>query len=558
MLKSVGATGQQIMKSMFTEGFYIGIIGIPLGIASGIAGIGIALNITMDILSDLMGSATSTKLLLSVSWQSVAVAAVIAMATIALSAFIPAKRAARISAIDSIRQTHDIKFKSKQVKSSKLITKLFGIEGMLSHKAFRRNKKRYIATIISLFVSVVLFISAGSFGVYLNAAGQRVIGVHDHDVSVWFGNDVLTYEEIVTFYEKAKDVDEITENAYQFSSYVYTMTDTKQFTDEYYEHRYRYLTDMGETIPEENTMDMTLLFLDDDAYLNYLKELGLPEKEYTGSEAKFPATQKVQWFDEITNRYVSNKVFKDKTEWTFTPRYYDEDERKEKEIDFDVSVTFVDKLPDNSSIDSFYSIFVFAPISQIEQMAPVYDTLQCSMTFKSDNPAVSAEQLQALVNELELEEYEGRVFNAAEFEETNRRMLLVMNIFIYGFVILMSLITVANVFNTITTSINLRRREFAMLKAVGMTGGSLNKMMAYECLFYGAQALIFALPVSLGISYLIYDAVMQGVDVAFMLPWWSIGIAVAGVFTIVFITMMYAIAKVKRENTVEALKSENI
>jgi putative ABC transport system permease protein len=120
----------------------------------------------------------------------------------------------------------------------------------------------------------------------------------------------------------------------------------------------------------------------------------------------------------------------------------------------------------------------------------------------------------------------------------------------------MTLITVANVFNTITTSVSLRRREFAMLKSVGITSGGLNKMMAYECLFYGLTALAFALPVSGVLTRVIFNSVTQGIDVKFVLPWGSIGVAVAGVFGVVFVTMMYAIGKVKRENTVEALKNE--
>jgi len=168
---------------------------------------------------------------------------------------------------------------------------------------------------------------------------------------------------------------------------------------------------------------------------------------------------------------------------------------------------------------------------------------------------VSAEHIESILEESEFSDTY-RVSNAYAQEETNRRIIYVVNIFTYGFIILMSLITVANVFNTITTSVNLRRREFAMLKSMGMTDGGLNKMVVYECVFYGIKALLLGLPVSALVAWLIYTGVMQGVDVDFMLPWDSILIATAGVFLIVLVTMMYAIGKVKRENIIDTLRSE--
>ena len=121
-----------------------------------------------------------------------------------------------------------------------------------------------------------------------------------------------------------------------------------------------------------------------------------------------------------------------------------------------------------------------------------------------------------------------------------------------------SLIAAANVFNTISTNISLRRREFAMLKSVGMTAGGFNRMMIYECLLYGSRALLWGLPVSVGVTYLIYLSVDQGFDTQFRLPLSAIGIAVLSVFAVVFVTMMYALRKIKKENPIDAMKNENL
>ena len=135
-------------------------------------------------------------------------------------------------------------------------------------------------------------------------------------------------------------------------------------------------------------------------------------------------------------------------------------------------------------------------------------------------------------------------------------MILLINVFSYGFILLISLIAIANVFNTVSTNINLRRREFAILKSVGMSDKGFNKMMNFECVFYGLKSLLYGLPVAFVITYLIFRSVMTGADVAFLVPWTSVGISVFSVFLVVFITMMYSVSKVKKENTADALKNE--
>lgn len=96
-----------------------------------------------------------------------------------------------------------------------------------------------------------------------------------------------------------------------------------------------------------------------------------------------------------------------------------------------------------------------------------------------------------------------------------------------------------------------------MLKSVGMTRGGFDRMMNYECLLYGFKGLLYGLPVSIGVTWLIYRAVNEGVSVAFHLPWYSVVIAVGSVFLVVFATMLYSMNKIKRENPIDALKNEN-
>jgi putative ABC transport system permease protein len=123
---------------------------------------------------------------------------------------------------------------------------------------------------------------------------------------------------------------------------------------------------------------------------------------------------------------------------------------------------------------------------------------------------------------------------------------------------MISLIAIANVFNTISTNIKLRRRELAMLRSVGMSEHDFQKMMNFECAFYGMRALLIGLPVAVIFSWLIYKGMLLGGadGIVFVLPWASIGISVFSVLFIVFITMLYAISKIKKENIIDALRDD--
>jgi putative ABC transport system permease protein len=136
--------------------------------------------------------------------------------------------------------------------------------------------------------------------------------------------------------------------------------------------------------------------------------------------------------------------------------------------------------------------------------------------------------------------------------------MLLMSVFTYGFIVLITAISMANIFNTISTSIALRKREFAILKSVGMTPKGFSKMLNYESVFYGVKSLVYGLPLSILLMYLIYRSLGYTFNYGFTLPWNSIIFVMGAVFFIVISAMLYSSSKIKQESIVEALKQENI
>ncbi|MBR1780702.1 MAG: ABC transporter permease, partial [Oscillospiraceae bacterium] len=176
--------------------------------------------------------------------------------------------------------------------------------------------------------------------------------------------------------------------------------------------------------------------------------------------------------------------------------------------------------------------------------------------FKTEDHAAAFAQMTNVLEQQGLPTY--RLKDRAEGREAVRMMLLVVNVFSYGFIILISLIAGANVFNTISTSIMLRRREFAMLKSIGLGERGFRRMMHYECMIYGAKGLALGLPVSLLITYIIYRVSRTALEQSFYIPWYAVVIAVGSVFLVVFATMLYATSKLRGDNPIDALKNEAI
>jgi putative ABC transport system permease protein len=134
---------------------------------------------------------------------------------------------------------------------------------------------------------------------------------------------------------------------------------------------------------------------------------------------------------------------------------------------------------------------------------------------------------------------------------------LMLKTAMYGFTALLTLIAIANIVNTISTGVLLRRKEFAMYKSVGMASGGFKKMIRLETMLYGVKALTIGIPVSLLLSFLMYNAFETSLytfDPDFMMY----GIVSAGVFGILTISMALSINRIKDDNIIEALKEDAV
>ena len=556
MLSSAGATAIQRRNSVLFESLVIAVIAIPLGVLAGIAGIGTTLYLLRSQLTSFLPMDYSITLSLSVSLPAVISAALLALITILLSAYIPARRSKRISAMDAIRQTTDIKLTAKKVKTSRFTRRIFGMEGDIALKNLKRNRRRYRSTVISLFISVVLFVSASAFGMYLKDSVTNVYEDTEYDfLYSIYKNDNDTVEEIDRdIFRDILALDDIEQGSIVKVFFEQTTIPKEYVYKDYYQ---RMIQNGTLTDTKDLNVSLNIYSVEHDTFLTYLDEIGLDEGSFTGDNQKSVIIIDSQHYYNYTdNRYNNTNIIKDKSLESFTIEYRD-DKGEDKRINVDIAA-YADKAPFGVMPYSYQNSLIM--IFDEKQLDSSFSELNSRwdsefMFFAANDPMVTIQKVDEM---LQTKGITLNVQNIAEQIQSSRNIITIITVFAYGFIVLISLITIANVFNTISTNVNLRRREFAMLKSVGMTHSSFNKMLNYECIFYGLKALLFGIPASIGVTYLIYKGIENGVDMAFYLPNTSILISILSVFLVVFISMMYSMSKIRKENILDGIRQENL
>ncbi len=546
LLSSIGTTKRQLSHTIFFEAVFVGVIGIILGILGAYIGIGCV----VLVINNLIGDMLEYKLYLVTNPLFIIIPVIFMIIVIGASAFIPSRRASKVSPIEAIRQNDDIKINKKKIRTSKLVNKLFGIEGEIALKNIKRNKKKYRVTVVSLFISIVLFISFSSYMNYTLNTASSVMGEVPYDYQISYfgnGNDKEALDKINEIV-KSSDVKEYVSYSVSNLSIIGNYT----YSDEYLDF---YKSAYGENgIKALNNLkyqSIYILVLDDNSYNKYKKLIGL-DKDSVILLNKFKGVsygnnKRVNYDIPVINSgNINIKICNfDDNDDVDTTKYCN------KNIDniFVTNKSF-DLIEEFSYMDDFKLIV----------NKKLYDSISDSSTNFTQFNIISdnTNNIDKLTNDLD--KYSNVNYtNIKEAMKQANNLILVVKILMYGFISLVTLIGVTSVFNTISTSMALRKREFAVLRSIGLTNRGFNKILFFESLFFGMKSLIFAIPVSIGITVLIHYALADMVSIStIIIPWKYIIISIVSVFVIVLLTMMYSTSKIKKHNIIEQIREENI
>lgn len=560
MLASIGATSKQIRHNVLFEGFVLGIIGIPAGILLGVGVIALLVVILNALLENMLNGIS---FVYAVPWWAAVISAVMSAVIILFSTLSSAFRASRIAPITAIRGNNDIKInknKRKSYKAPKFIKKLFGVGGEIAYKNLKRSKKKYRTTVISIIVTVAMFISISTFIEY----GMKITGDHFKDIPYNItvkANDKLSYDEYENIYKRIiadTDINSSIKACENYYGNIVGLTD--------------YYTEDAKAA-ELSGGDLAYVFgVDNKSFKEYVTALGYN-------------------YDDVKDKALITNDFK----------YYNSDNILIKGKEFDLPMNTVVKLYPNGNpsyteddikeIQKTDPDFVYNPDDYKSVDLVIYDTINKEVpgsivsgimsTLNEGSVLVSEDYFKKLF--AEDNEYTSRVividsaepaqtveyiknlgidgldiYNLNDQKEMMNAVVLIIAIFAYGFIIVISLIGITNVFNTINTNMRLRSKEFAMLKSIGMTKKEFNRMIRLESLFYGLKSLLIGVPLGLLGGYAIFKATGNTIMLDYSFPTMAVLISIVFVFFVVWLIMKISISKVNKQNIIETIRNDNI
>lgn len=519
MLSSIGATKKQIKKSVIQEGMILSLIGIPVGILVGILLVYILVIAVRGVLSGILDI-----VVFKITLLLILISIILGIVTVYLSCLSATRKAKKITPLEAIKSSNDIKIKSKKIKSPKIIKKIFGVGGVIAYKNLKRSKKKYRTTVISIAMSVFVFIASSTL---INYAFEAMGGYYkDYDYNIKFSSTSSDGQELEQIL-----------NDENFSNYtlLYKTNSILKITD------MSKLSEFGKTVFIENDLyknneiPIEIYGLNSEDFKEYLEKLRV---DYDKNKDKAVLLDYYSLYKE--GKTIKNRLL------TYSPNDSISGNVEDKE--FNVSISKItETVPDGLEGTYFYSAVI---VLNVDEYGNDFNFVPNMLTTNSEEPDDLAKRSQKYDNM-----YVTNIASEVRFYDSVR---LVVYIFAYGFIEIITLIGVTNIFNTLTSNIDLRQREFAMLKSIGMTKKEFNKMINLETLFYSLKALIYGIVLGLIASFAIYKAFAQSLDYGFKIPMQAMLISILFVFVIVFIIMKFAIGKINKQNIIDTIRKENI
>ncbi|MCI9246162.1 MAG: FtsX-like permease family protein [Clostridia bacterium] len=508
-LISIGATAKQIRKIVLAEGVIYVIISIPIGLILGVGVVFFSANGIGNALEEMLGNDWIMQF--SINGISILATVVLTILSIFISCIKPIKEAQKASPIETIRQNTEIAIKNKDVKISKWKSKLLGIEREIAYKNIKRNKRKYRSTTISISIIMILVILVSSIIQYVFTMVNDVYipTGRNIDVGIIHGYGQEETSTIFKSFDRIKQLD----NIIDYSINVHFEGKIK-----------------------ENSQILWIYAYEGKTYEEYLKRLGLKYEDTINAGillSKNPSKKEGEVF---------NIIIKDKE--------YQIPIIKITNLDPYIAMTDLDsakieKLKENNNYYSNTERLII-PNDMAKNIdiddgknSNIYGHFDMDMRINSSNPNQLEREIGQFINLDKMV-----VNNYTKQKEDAQRLSIIMSIFLYGLLLVISLIGITNIYNTITASMSLRKREFETLRAIGMSNKQFNKMFSFESLLYSTKSLIIGTILGIVLSYGIYIIISANQAIQYYFP--IVQMIVMMVLTVMVIYISTKVAQQKR------------
>lgn len=597
MLASVGATRRQIKSSVKTEAAMLGVVGIPVGTMSGI----LASLILVKVVNALSAGWLNFALSFHTSLPALILAVILSIATIYFSATGSARKAAKVTPLEAIRNTKEIKIKSSKLKTPAIIGRIWGIGGVISYKNIKRNNKKYRTTVTSIVICSVTFIVISYF---MSMAFSRVgmsYASTDYNIGInmSYKKDIhIDIEKLSKLVSGIEGVDDYLVGAgYDFD------VDKPKYTKEYGEYC-RQVYDNSEDVSQM----FLITVLDDESYDKYASDAGIKNaaagailvnkgtfdvyneksSKYVKKEMelyKYKAGDTIKCgynvYDDASSDYNAaegdtesstddnNAVEGDTESGTEDNSGYVDEETINNGVRKTLDVTIAgvtDKVPIGYKSYS-YATLLFMNQKGFESLWADGKSNELKQRYVSYSAYVVAENADEYQDTFEKEtegnpEYSQISFYVSNLDKQMRdekSLFTLLGVFAYGLIVVIALIGITNIINTLSTGMELRSREFATLRSIGMTDKQFAGMVRLESVFISVKALVIGVPLGILISYLLC-VIMNRMDGAIIYepPYKAIILCIVVVIMLIYAIMKLSMTKLRHNNIIETIKNENL
>lgn len=581
MLASVGATRRQIKSSVKTEAAMLGVVGIPVGTMSGI----LASLILVKVVNALSAGWLNVALSFHTSLPALILAVILSIATIYFSATGSARRAAKVTPLEAIRNTKEIKIKSAKLKTPAIIGRIWGIGGVISYKNIKRNNKKYRTTVTSIVICSVTFIVIS----YFMSMAFSVVGMSyasaDYNIGINMSCkkdiDIEKFSKLLSGIEGAEDY--LVGAGYDFD------VSKPEYTKEYGEYC-RQLYDDSEDVSQM----FLITVLDDKSYDKYASDAGI-KNAAAGAILVNKCTFDV--YNENSSKYVKKEMelYKYKAGDTIECGYnvYDDASSDDNAVEGGTESSTEDNsgYVDEETINNGVRKTVDVTIAGVTDKVPIgykgysntllfmnqkgFESLwgdgkngnEIKPGYASYSAYVVAENADEYQDTFEKEtegnpEYSQISFYVSNMDKQMRdekSLFTLLGVFAYGLIVVIALIGITNIINTLSTGMELRSREFATLRSIGMTDKQFVGMVRLESVFISVKALAIGVPLGILISYLLC-VMMNRMDDAIIYepPYKAIILCIVVVIMLIYAIMKLSMTKLRHNNIIETIKNENL
>lgn len=581
MLASVGATRRQIKSSVKTEAAMLGVIGIPVGTMSGI----LASLILVNVVNALSAGWLNVALSFHTSLPALILAVILSIATIYFSATGSARRAAKVTPLEAIRNTKEIKIKSAKLKTPAIIGRIWGIGGVISYKNIKRNNKKYRTTVTSIVICSVTFIVISYFmSVAFSMVGMSYAST-DYNIGINMScKKDIDIEKLTKLVSGIEGVDDYLVGA----GYDFDVSKPK-YTKEYGEYCRQLYAD------SEDVSQMFLItVLDDKSYDKYASDAGI-KNAAAGAILVNKCTFDV--YNENSSKYAKKEMelYKYKAGDTIECGYnvYDDASSDDNAVEGGTESSTEDNsgYVDEETINNGVRKTVDVTIAGVTDKVPIgykgysntllfmnqkgFESLwgdgkngnEIKPGYASYSAYVVAENADEYQDTFEKETEENPEYSQISFYVSNldkemrdeKSLFTLLGVFAYGLIVVIALIGITNIINTLSTGMELRSREFATLRSIGMTDKQFVGMVRLESVFISVKALVIGVPLGILISYLLC-VMMNRMDDAIIYepPYKAIILCIVVVIMLIYAIMKLSMTKLRHNNIIETIKNENL